>query len=1842
MPFIGSGFSAPSGILMGQEFTEFLAFTAFLVLSDLDEREKLNLADEFPVRWSIRRQGWPRYPHAADVVGIQRWLRNHFDNVCESVGLHAHPHRKQSVLVSHVLSEAPKNLASMASVSIDTHIASILSRPMTPRILRSEHYDWNQEELASEVRQRLDRHQHELDFLRQSDTPTAEATILEYGVRSLHDWRATLQFFSAVDIDLERVTTSGSPIGRLVLREHSSAVIDSFNKHITEGKKGNIGHKMLAHLVRTLRIRTLLTTNFDSLIEDTLRDLHRPFKACPVSMRGGLPSSTTVRAQNTVVKLHGEMLETRADYSLDDAPSQHDRSAFLDYFLPPRSGVREHPADIDPLHHMLVIGYSASDMRCVRLIKHALDACDKLHVFWVCYSDADIDNVKRLFNLNAPNGGDYRTRITIFKTLRADLFLYELYQELALCLPCGGVAFQYTQRVPPESKVSRDRPITLSCMNAANSSDELSKRIVEVICEQPGEEEEILLKTDSDSLLQRIEAPSYRLSRPSNHSGPYAFTARGTSSPYLSNAVAFDTLTEGISVVRHAFWDLCEKHRKQCIWMELQDCMTPELAVDDTLRVIAIRLGRFQLDHSVFLPAESKESLKLIAGWITQSSSNKTSKKKGYKKKVEAAWKRLERHLSSLIEDHFQVDARDWVLFFYGRNVPGACSGWLEVPWGKDEYARFHVLLMLLRAVGFRIVYMPLSKARRLRYVRKSNVAESYRQRLIDANPGIDTRERKELIDLQRRNAQVPIESVDPTYGDDRYDTMESRFESILTGVAMDWLGFGEIDSPRPLTGKSAVGTLPPTERAKRQEFLYGASLFRQSRHTSAFFSDGAYPCPWRFNTQGVDNDAERASDVLRWVTYLRDQNVFHHKAGGYSWTYRDIRLAMQHFLQDHPRQREKRDAGDLESGESKTGYSASKMYPFADEDYLPVLSGYLGQTRSRCHLWIGDWYERAFFATAHSIPFVECLYHYLSAVRYAPYSLPWSFSNLDIDKLQETQEDRVAVRILRHRLGLLRAALYSIVKLLRIGRPWSPFWLHSPDGYPLYAKTIELRECFEYLNGSGFNHKKTSGQKVKNWFDEQFESIGKTIFSGKELSKFIEFEKAAKSAFSAVCGKSDPPDNKLINPCPATAFSSIIQIASCNTEQIPVKVVSEFANFLIDLFNSVVELAYELSSQDASLRVEAGRPGKSEPREYTSQGLRRSTPVSAEVERNDDAVEQLGHVFKDTKLEEDKQDDKVSHSICKLKEKLIDVYSRRNSIKDIPKSAKEIDIWESGYLAITGVDYPTIRRDLDQLLGDTILCIRRAKREEDVIEMLGKFPHRLKERHEEAFNSESEPNADNRSESAKKHWVWATILCNRSLSLIRHLPPDEESLSDDLRLRVEFLAYYGLALGYLGRWFEAHRRLNEADALLSMAGLSDARQLAAVVRLRRAEVYLRRKSKPGYPDISEPLDEHKTRFRRATLGDAWNCLEEAEGLLSGRSHASLWWGRLASLKLWAYSELEPDWANSSLVLRKQVQHAHEVRKLFKSSLLLWGKDSYRSIRAVSLFLGAYAALAKIRGDHFHENDLIDARFSLTNSKPKKEKLCGENDEVKRWKRPFTALYWKSAQCQLLDAELTLKMKMLDLSELGKDCDLSVEVEPLTAATEFIAMTPFKIPHGIRVRAIETVQDHDIVEITEGELHGMRVALARHDKNASSRPKKVQLKDSPQLPNSATVFLDLELEEDQVVSASFQHSDEEGQKEAIKIMCNDLHKALGELEGREYSIGIPTPERSENKTRLVFKLMPDVGSKIHFDWFKSDEVCSIKKKLNVCSFLKKLLESRGEDGKTIGVLQVTKRQATTH
>lgn len=278
----------------------------------------------------------------------------------------------------------------------------------------------------------------------------AKGPTLDYLLESIGayaDWRFMLHFLS-------RIRWDGKP-GNEELRAGApdQAVIDMAFAHLTAGKHPNLGHLMLAHLADGLRVRTILTTNFDDLVERSFATLHTGLERFDVHVNASLPGSQIVRSTRSVVKLHGGRYGLRADMTLDILPAPAEQNAFAGYFAAdPRQATG--PA----AKHALVMGVSGQDRRTMALLAQAMTKVTNMKVFWACHDPdacrpkdgAPNEIVKRLRDAQRELGCVIKTsNVHVAHVPDLSLFLFGLYQRRHYALPPAGVAYSAIARVAP-------------------------------------------------------------------------------------------------------------------------------------------------------------------------------------------------------------------------------------------------------------------------------------------------------------------------------------------------------------------------------------------------------------------------------------------------------------------------------------------------------------------------------------------------------------------------------------------------------------------------------------------------------------------------------------------------------------------------------------------------------------------------------------------------------------------------------------------------------------------------------------------------------------------------------------------------------------------------------------------------------------------------------------------------------------------------------------------------------------------------------------------------------------------------------------------------------------------------------------------------------------------------------------------------------------------------------------------------------------------------------------------------------------------------------------------------
>lgn len=286
----------------------------------------------------------------------------------------------------------------------------------------------------------------------------SEYSVMAQGWGAAVDWRTALLFLSRLVRD-PRGTGERRP-QPVSLAAPQQEIIDSCLREVLKEKYPSLGHKMLAALAGALRLDIVLTTNFDDLLERAFAGARNPLEVFEVHLNSNLPHWSAVSDVRSLIKLHGNRYSLRADYSLDELPSETDKRRFLEYLLSGkgRSDLARNTkaVGLDFQNHLLVMGYSGNDCRTRAFIEHAWQRLHKdFRVFWLCYSNRDVTEAqkftKNFFEESKGGDPDEQRHSIILRHTDFGFFLLQLYQTIRKNLPPLGSLFPSVSRLtlPP-------------------------------------------------------------------------------------------------------------------------------------------------------------------------------------------------------------------------------------------------------------------------------------------------------------------------------------------------------------------------------------------------------------------------------------------------------------------------------------------------------------------------------------------------------------------------------------------------------------------------------------------------------------------------------------------------------------------------------------------------------------------------------------------------------------------------------------------------------------------------------------------------------------------------------------------------------------------------------------------------------------------------------------------------------------------------------------------------------------------------------------------------------------------------------------------------------------------------------------------------------------------------------------------------------------------------------------------------------------------------------------------------------------------------------------------------
>lgn len=1170
VPFVGSGISQQSGIMIGSEISQYLSYVIFKIIqpyccqtsscqSSNKNQYKIN-GD----RWNLAIAGWPRIPTQIEAARSTDWVADEYKSLLEKYRVNKSHSSQMDYLYIFSKNDGCFDIPPVAPKGISVYFdkSGNLQIENDKRGINDEDFK-KINDVLSEIH---------LDRLLNTDTDpfhpkrgvsvTSKTYLKESAIRALHDWRLCLQFLARLR----------AHEGLLVLGEEiDQYVIDSFNIFMTKGRRPNLTHQMLAFLTRPLKIRTLISTNFDTLIEDAFREVDKPLRVISVEKHSQLPNPDSVTSRKTLLKIHGSLHETRADISLDAIPSAAEKDAFLRYIWPLE---RPYPSTLPSC--LLVMGTTIPDKRTVALIKYACDvADDSFKVFVVAFDEATIKEIKHAFgseyisdNSSKSNEDGNNSRFIFTITRRLDLLLFELYQTKCYSLPPAGFNYRINQYIPPFNPLDfLDRDKIVSCYKKATYS---------------------FYKSHIPSVNERDFFVKWK--------DGIEWSKKTNDGKEDSRNII---LIEGemfVTQIAAALFYLLEKEYKNCIWFELEDFKDTESILTELFEHISIQIGIRHVEN-------------INVSFDFCSVGDDESRIDEIKNRAK------------ILCDHYGIITNNWYLFFYGRNIPTSCFGF-----GKDDiqesgndsvddrnkelfdyfYKPFWLALEALRRLGFNVIYLPRTK----KQVRLKTELGNGVFKIIDDKY-------KEFFDDFNK-----ISKICSNFYDSYYEIKKTTISHVIRNEHI--VSRNEIESRLSDQIKAFVETIDEksgdqaSQTNRRRRFTYAATLFRQSRNVSSLVieafhaeilryskyvyisgqdkyqkkqnsNEGGNLNKYRFDLQKNNNDA------LEWRNKLASEKpqFFYRKPGGSVWMFGEQRLLANSLT--------RRLIADNSSGGLK------KSRDQRDKKAIK-------------HYWIGIWYLRAFYSSMDINPLRESLYHLFMCRRSINYYL-----NKDSEEIS-----RFGFTLADRRLEILASCLYSIAKVMQIALNSYARWSRTYNRmmeffFDAVSKELEfdeskycsfVQECFFDGQHSKFGLSGEFSEKIKEWIiitiglsecgnsnsvtAEDVECVASAILTIRRICKQLEREiigaydvyPNSERKFEVIHSQTlfSPVDRITFKPYidyfPADSLAELLEYGSgfesndfiCKTKNVSLDYVSDMGGNIADNVDRVLELKKNIS----------------------------------------------------------------------------------------------------------------------------------------------------------------------------------------------------------------------------------------------------------------------------------------------------------------------------------------------------------------------------------------------------------------------------------------------------------------------------------------------------------------------------------------------------------------------------------------------------------------------------------------------------------------------------------------
>ena len=628
-----------------------------------------------------------------------------------------------------------------------------------------------------------------------------------------------------------------------------------------------------------------------------------------------------------------------------------------------------------------------------------------------------------------------------------------------------------------------------------------------------------------------------------------------------------------------------------------------------------------------------------------------------------------------------------------------------------------------------------------------------------------------------------------------------------------------------------------------------------------------------------------------------------------------------------------------------------------------------LVQRRARTHFWLGEWYLRYFLSSGHPRYVVESIYHRLACINYLKYAKPSKLNLKDPGQL---------FQILNYRSTLLCSCIIEITKTLKESRDSIKYWMHDSYGLKQFERDkffgaigIKSEALFYTDNSDGIETIKVDVETLESWLKDKL--LMKSEL--RLLKKFFVKE---------LLRNQNRPASSDLESIELLAFKWFNHRTSEAKPSFFIRQVSDVIQLLdIELLEVKEQLIRtaglsEKNSAVYSRRIYSSQVGLNIGQVFEGNYLTESSSkswgetlnfykyiIKATVKHNEVPGKQKENYLKF------RIPPSETHWSREQEKKLDEVFVALETFKIKPLKHYFANLKNQWVTVLFGEHQKTL------LLVQLLTALARDFNEKASLEGL------LQEKRKR----------DGKLAYPKACWVIVTGICWLAMELLLHLRADFFQIERRLRLRIQL--EYGIALSRLGRFYEAHRRFNEASSYLEGDFSNDYLTNLGVVRLCRTEAHIAiienilsdlshfeldsfhpnklSKSPNSYywfhsrldkfsGDINELTDTEQAEIIKEDLGrilavkidDASISLKAAERLLVRADRTGVHWWKLYLLKLnlinLAFSK---HLSYKPIMQNRNKDYIDQTNRILNKAWLQCTGDAYKKLRIFHAYFSA-------------------------------------------------------------------------------------------------------------------------------------------------------------------------------------------------------------------------------------------------------------------------------------------------